>query len=43
MAWFRRFADWEQDTTDPVEFLESLKLDLDQGEVPPAGRRQFNR
>jgi guanosine-3',5'-bis(diphosphate) 3'-pyrophosphohydrolase len=33
MAWFRRFADWEQDTTDPVEFLESLKLDLDQGEV----------
>ena len=33
MAWFQRFADWEQDTTDPVEFLESLKLDLDQGEV----------
>ena len=33
MAWFQRFSDWEQDTTDPVEFLESLKLDLDQGEV----------
>ncbi len=33
MAWFQRFADWEQDTPDPVEFLETLKIDLEQDEV----------
>jgi GTP pyrophosphokinase len=33
MAWFQRLADWERDTPDPIEFLETLKLDLDQGEV----------
>jgi GTP pyrophosphokinase len=31
--WFRQVADWERDTPDPIEFLETLKLDLDQGEV----------
>jgi GTP diphosphokinase / guanosine-3',5'-bis(diphosphate) 3'-diphosphatase len=33
MAWLQRIVDWEHDTPDPIEFLENLKLDLDQGEV----------
>jgi GTP pyrophosphokinase len=33
LEWFRQIADWERDTPDPIEFLETLKLDLDQGEV----------
>ncbi|NNN21730.1 MAG: bifunctional (p)ppGpp synthetase/guanosine-3',5'-bis(diphosphate) 3'-pyrophosphohydrolase [Acidimicrobiales bacterium] len=33
LAWLKRIVDLERDTPDPVEFLESLKLDLDQGEV----------
>ena len=33
MAWLQRIVDWERDTPDPIEFLETLKLDLDQGEV----------
>jgi guanosine-3',5'-bis(diphosphate) 3'-pyrophosphohydrolase len=33
LDWFRQVADWERDTPDPIEFLETLKLDLDQGEV----------
>jgi GTP diphosphokinase / guanosine-3',5'-bis(diphosphate) 3'-diphosphatase len=33
IAWVQRFVDWQQDTTDPAEFLETLKLDLDTDEV----------
>src|SRR5437016_7906415 len=32
VAWIQRIVDW-QDTLDPAEFLESLKLDLEQDEV----------
>jgi guanosine-3',5'-bis(diphosphate) 3'-pyrophosphohydrolase len=32
IAWLQRIVDWGQDT-DPAEFLESLKLDLEQDEV----------
>jgi len=33
MAWMQRLADVEQETTDPVEFLQALKFDLEQDEV----------
>src|SRR5579862_8825328 len=33
MAWMQRIADVDQETTDPLEFLEALKLDLEQDEV----------
>ena len=33
MAWLQRIVDWQADTVDPFEFLETLKLDLDQDEV----------
>ena len=33
MAWLQRIVDWERDTPDPIEFLETLKLDLEQDEV----------
>lgn len=33
IAWVQRFVDWQQDTTDPAEFLETLKLDLETDEV----------
>ncbi|MHB8329780.1 MAG: RelA/SpoT family protein [Acidimicrobiales bacterium] len=33
MAWLQRIVDWQQDTIDPLEFLETLKLDLEQDEV----------
>ncbi len=33
MVWVRRIVDFEQDTTDPAEFLKTLKLDLEQDEV----------
>ena len=33
IAWLQRIVDWERDTADPVEFLETLKLDLEQDEV----------
>ena len=33
VAWVQRMVDWQSETFDPAEFLESLKLDLDQGEV----------
>ena len=33
MAWLQRIVDVEQGTTDPVEFLQALKLDLEQDEV----------
>ncbi|MGH9019084.1 MAG: RelA/SpoT family protein, partial [Acidimicrobiales bacterium] len=41
MAWLQRIVDWQQDTIDPLEFLETLKLDLEQDEVyvfTPKGR-----
>ena len=33
LAWLQRMVDWEQDTSDPTEFLETLKVDLEQDEV----------
>jgi len=33
LAWLQRMVDWQQDTSDPVEFMESLKIDLEQDEV----------
>ena len=33
MAWLQRIVDWQADTVDPLEFLETLKLDLEQDEV----------
>src|ERR1700733_12025387 len=33
VAWLQRIVDWQQETADPAEFLETLKLDLDQDEV----------
>jgi GTP pyrophosphokinase len=33
MAWLNRIVDWQQETADPAEFLETLKLDLEQDEV----------
>jgi len=41
MAWMQRIADVDRETSDPVEFLEALKLDLEQDEVyvfTPKGR-----
>jgi GTP pyrophosphokinase len=33
MAWLQRIVDVERQTDDPIEFLEALKLDLEQDEV----------
>jgi guanosine-3',5'-bis(diphosphate) 3'-pyrophosphohydrolase len=33
MAWLQRIVDWQTDTPDPIEFLETLKLDLELDEV----------
>jgi guanosine-3',5'-bis(diphosphate) 3'-pyrophosphohydrolase len=33
IAWLQRIVDWESETDDPAEFLDALKLDLDQDEV----------
>ncbi len=33
MQWLQRIVDWQADTVDPLEFLETLKLDLEQDEV----------
>ena len=33
IAWLQRLVDWQKETSDPVEFLETLKLDLEQDEV----------
>ena len=33
LAWLRRIVDWQQDTADPAEFMETLKVDLEQDEV----------
>src|SRR5947209_578234 len=32
-AWLQRIVDWQQETSDPREFMESLKIDLEQDEV----------
>jgi GTP pyrophosphokinase len=33
MEWLQRIVDWQSETTDPFEFLKSLKLDLEEDEV----------
>jgi GTP pyrophosphokinase len=33
VAWLQRIVDWSAESTDPAEFLETLKLDLDTDEV----------
>ncbi|MCZ4118398.1 MULTISPECIES: RelA/SpoT family protein [unclassified Streptomyces] len=33
MAWLRQLLDWQKETEDPSEFLESLRFDLSQNEV----------
>ena len=33
MAWLRQLLDWQKETADPGEFLESLRFDLDAHEV----------
>ena len=41
LAWLNRIVDWEQETSDPEQFMETLKVDLEQDEVyvfTPKGR-----
>jgi GTP pyrophosphokinase len=33
IAWLNRIVDWQEETNNPTEFLETLKLDLEQDEV----------
>jgi GTP diphosphokinase / guanosine-3',5'-bis(diphosphate) 3'-diphosphatase len=33
VEWMQRIVDFQNETTDPIEFLEALKLDLEQDEV----------
>src|ERR1700690_1560273 len=33
MAWLRQLVDWQQETADPAEFLESLRFELGAAEV----------
>jgi GTP pyrophosphokinase len=33
VAWLQRLVDWQSETANPAEFLETLKLDLEQDEV----------
>ncbi|MGA2036845.1 MAG: TGS domain-containing protein, partial [Acidimicrobiales bacterium] len=33
MQWLQRIVDWQSETIDPFEFLETLKLDLEEDEV----------
>ncbi|MGH9264730.1 MAG: RelA/SpoT family protein [Acidimicrobiales bacterium] len=33
VGWLNRIVDWQQETDDPQEFMESLKVDLEQDEV----------
>ena len=33
MAWLRQILDWQRDSTDPVEFMENLKIELFQDEI----------
>ncbi|HET7388928.1 MAG TPA: bifunctional (p)ppGpp synthetase/guanosine-3',5'-bis(diphosphate) 3'-pyrophosphohydrolase [Nocardioidaceae bacterium] len=40
MSWVRQLLDWQQETSDPGEFLESLRFEINSGEVyvfTPAG------
>lgn len=40
VAWLSRIIDWQAETSDPAEYMESLKVNLDQNEVyvfTPAG------
>jgi GTP pyrophosphokinase len=41
LVWLQRIVDWQTETTDPTEFMQSLKIDLEQDEVfvfTPKGR-----
>jgi GTP pyrophosphokinase len=41
LVWLQRIVDWQSETTDPTEFMQSLKIDLEQDEVfifTPKGR-----
>jgi len=41
LAWLQRIVDWQQETADPAEFMETLKVDLEKDEVfvfTPKGR-----
>jgi len=41
LAWLNRIVEWQQETSDPSEFMSNLKFDLDQDEVfvfTPKGR-----
>ena len=41
MAWLARIVDWQQETSDPAEFMSNLKIELDTDEVyvfTPAGK-----
>src|SRR5919202_1503422 len=33
LGWLQRLVDWQQETADPTEFMEVLKVDLEQDEV----------
>ena len=33
MAWLSRIVDWQQETSDPAEFMSNLKIELDTDEV----------
>ena len=33
LLWLQRMVDWQQETSDPGEFMESLKIDLEYDEV----------
>ena len=33
MLWLQRMVDWQQETSDPSEFMETLKIDLEYDEV----------
>ncbi|HVM41777.1 MAG TPA: RelA/SpoT family protein, partial [Acidimicrobiia bacterium] len=33
LAWLQRLVDWQQEANDPAEFMESLRIDLEQDEV----------
>jgi GTP pyrophosphokinase len=33
LVWLQRLVDWQSETTDPAEFMQSLKIDLEQDEV----------
>src|SRR6266513_1025239 len=33
LVWLQRIVDWQQETDDPGEFMQSLKIDLEQDEV----------